>query len=50
MQWDLHRLGLGNPYALALGPYGSILALTWEPDSRQTWVLALGDETDKVLR
>ncbi|PSC71645.1 peptidyl-glycine alpha-amidating monooxygenase [Micractinium conductrix] len=50
VQWDLHRLGLGNPYALALGPYGSILALTWEPDSRQTWVLALGDETDKVLR
>jgi hypothetical protein len=42
--WDLQEQ-YGLPYALALGPYGSVLALTWQargtPDAK-TWVVMLG--------
>lgn len=40
--WDLKKQ-YGLPYALALGPYGSVLALTWTRDSQapKTFVVAL---------
>ncbi|KAL4858006.1 Peptidyl-glycine alpha-amidating monooxygenase A [Chlorella vulgaris] len=40
--WDFKKQ-YGLPYALALGPYGSVLALTWTRDSQapKTFVVAL---------
>jgi hypothetical protein len=43
--WDL-KAKYGLPYALALGPYGTVLALTWQRDVAEpkTWLVALSPD------
>lgn len=40
----------GAPYSLAIGPYGTVLALSWQADARKTWLVALQSEVGRVLR
>lgn len=48
--WDLQSR-FGMPFALALGPYGSVLALTWDHTATpaQSRLVALGEAPGAVL-
>ena len=49
--WDL-KAKYGLPYALTLGPYGAVLALTWQRDVAEpkTWLVALSPDPEVTHR
>ncbi|KAL4442992.1 hypothetical protein ABPG77_008483 [Micractinium sp. CCAP 211/92] len=48
-EWELGA-EYGAPYSLAIGPYGTVLALTWQREEGRTWVVSLKSEVGAVLR
>ncbi len=48
--WNVAKFGL--PFALAVGPYGAILALTWQRDApeKRSYVVWLNDRQGALIQ